>query len=984
MTASAPPSSPISPYPGAPAEPPVHLTPFIGRERELSELSGLLGATRLVTLTGAGGSGKTRLAREAAVRTAPAFGRVVWVGLAAVADPGFPPTFAGACDAPCGAPGARDAVAHEITAALGAVRGGDSLTEAIAAAIRDTSMLLVLDGVEHVVEACAGMVELLLRACPRLSVLVTSREALGIPSETAWLVPPLGGAEAEQLFLDRARAAFPGFAITTGNAAAVREICRRLDGLPLAIELAAARVRVLSPEQIAERLGDALRLLTTGSRTALPRHRTLRGTIDWSYHLLGAREQVLLARLAVFSGSFSLEAAERVCSGAPLDGEDILDGIAVLADKSLLVMEPTEARARYRLLETIRQYGMERLGEAADVERLRERHGRYFLHVAEAAAPRLLAGAGDSEVMARMEDEHENLRAAEAWAASDPARGAEALRFADVLFWYRYGKGSWLGTGQFREVRRAVADALARGGAADPLLRGRMLAADGLNAFAQGDYEHARASLAESLALVRVHGDEGVVAFVLSKLGAVEIMRGERTAARELLDEAFAIVRRLPASVLHAYVCLWRGWAAHVRGDAVLARAMLDEAIQHGRAMSHRGALAHASALLARVEYAEGHFGRASALLGDALRTDLEAGDGWGLALDLEGLVGLAVARGAPADAARLMGAVDALRERIAVVLPACDRAERERLLAIVRRELGREFDGAYREGRSLPLHEIVRAACDGAIEHTAEYRVPEHAEPAPAPAGRSTLRVRALGPLEISTGGEPIDAAAWGSARSRELLVYLVMHPEGRTKEQVGLDFWPEASAAQLRNNFHVTLHRLRRALRHPEWILLSGDRYRVDPAVVGEVDVLAFEREVAEARRALARDEGDAPAALERALTRFRGDFLDGEVVGDWHLEHRDRLQRTYVEALTALGARLAEQERWAKAADAYRRVLARDDLHEEAARALMRCHIRLGERAQALQLYQRFAERLRAELDAEPDGETVELYERAQRGS
>jgi DNA-binding SARP family transcriptional activator len=218
---------------------------------------------------------------------------------------------------------------------------------------------------------------------------------------------------------------------------------------------------------------------------------------------------------------------------------------------------------------------------------------------------------------------------------------------------------------------------------------------------------------------------------------------------------------------------------------------------------------------------------------------------------------------------------------------------------------------------------------------------------------------------------------------RTRELLVYLLVHSEGRTKEQVGIAFWPEASSAQLRNNFHVTLHRLRKALRNPEWVLLANDRYRIDPAIVREFDVAEFEREVVAGRRTLRLSRDGADAALERALTRFRGDFLDGESVGDWHNELRDRMQRLYVDACLDLGIAYVDAENWAKAAETYRRILARDEIHEEAARALMTCLVRLGGRTQSLRLYQRLSVRLRQELDAEPDEETTALYERVQRG-
>jgi DNA-binding SARP family transcriptional activator len=245
-------------------------------------------------------------------------------------------------------------------------------------------------------------------------------------------------------------------------------------------------------------------------------------------------------------------------------------------------------------------------------------------------------------------------------------------------------------------------------------------------------------------------------------------------------------------------------------------------------------------------------------------------------------------------------------------------------------------------------------------------------------------MRALALGPLQVFVDDEPISSAAWGSARPRELLAYLLMHPDGRTKEQVGLAFWPEASTAQLRNSFHVTLHRLRKALRHPEWITLVNDRYRVDPDVVREFDVAVFERDLAAARKALKRGQEGATAALENALALYRGDFLDGEPAGDWHVDHRDRLQRTYIDALMELGAALAADERHAKAADVYRRVLARDDLHEDAALALMRAHASLGERAQALRYYQRFAQRMQRELEAEPGKELVELFEELKEGS
>src|SRR5688500_415010 len=381
---------------------PVHLTDFVGRDRELHDVSALVSSVRLVTLTGGGGSGKTRLAAEVAAH-ANAFARIVWVDLASLAE--------------------ADALAQHVATTFHAPeRATTTSLRNVMDAVGDERVLLVLDNCEHLVDACAELVDALLRGCPRLTVLATSREALGVASETAWLVPPLAAEDAVRLFVDRARAALPSFTLTGASSASVREICRRLDGIPLAIELAAARARVLSAEQIAARLDDVFRLLTGGSRTALPRHRTLRATMEWSHGLLSAREQVLLRRLAVFSGTFALDAVEAVCSGDPLDVDDILDGVAALVDRSLVVMNAGEGEARYHLLETVRQYGRERLVEADEEYALERRHAAHYLSVAETAAPNLVGGANSMDLVARLVRDHDNLLSASLWSVADASR----------------------------------------------------------------------------------------------------------------------------------------------------------------------------------------------------------------------------------------------------------------------------------------------------------------------------------------------------------------------------------------------------------------------------------------------------------------------------------------------------------------------------------------------------------------------------------
>ena len=943
---------------------PVHLTRFVGRGRELDDLAQLLLSARLLTLTGAGGSGKTRLAEELAFRHGASFARVGWVDLAPLADPNL----------------LTQLVATTLRVPE---RSGTTPLQSLVGTLCDERALIVLDNCEHLVDASAELVDALLRSCPKITILATSREALGVASETAWLVPPLASAEAVQLFVERARATLPSFCLSSANTEAVTEICRRLDGIPLAIELAAARVRVLSPEQIARRLDDAFRLLTTGSRTALPRHRTLRATMEWSFALLGAREQVLLRRLAVFAGSFTLDAAEAVCAGAPLEAEDILDGVSALVDRSLVVMEPGDGVARYRMLETVRQYGVERLAEAGELEAMERRHALHFLAVVEAAAPDLVGGESAPGLLARLVAEHDNLRAASAWAVASAARAELGLRFVGAMYWF------WYLTGQFREARQLVDRALALDASdANPLFLGRALVASALTAFTQGNYALSIAQFETAIPLLRAGGDVPGTGAGLAKYGAALLVGGDVERAIATLDEALAFTRDWPAhDIAVIFAKFWRGWAAYVRGDYDLAWALVNDDVVVGRRHRLPTTLAHSLGLIARIEMARGKVDDACAVVLEALELEVANEDAWGVALAIDVIALAAARRNRPEDATRLLGGIEAHRHRLGVALPGLAPAEREQLVAGLRAALGDRYDALYGAGLALSSADVVSLALAEAARHTTEHRVvvPEETRPRRVGGdGRPRLRVLALGALQVFVDGRLVESTAWGSARPRELLVHLLMHPDGRTKEQAGLAFWPDASTAQLRNSFHVTLHRLRKALGGADWITLANDRYRVDPEVVEEFDVAAFERDVAAARRAVKRQQEGASAELEQALARYRGDFLDGEPVGDWHLEHRDRLQRLYVDALMELGARLAKEERHAKAAEAYRRVLARDELHEEALLALMRCHAGLGERSQALRAYRRFAERMREELEAQPQGETTRLFERLQQGA
>jgi predicted ATPase/class 3 adenylate cyclase/tetratricopeptide (TPR) repeat protein len=418
---------------------PAELTTFIGRSTELAELGELLGQVRLLTITGAGGCGKTRLARHAAAATldGPLDG-VWWVELGRLEDAAFVPA--------------------AVIAAIG-VRElpGQGPMGTLVAYLRARRALLILDNCEHVSAACAQLAEALLRGCPSLTVLATSRAPLGVPGETAWRVPSLSlpadasrayrapldvlqESDAVRLFIDRARQVRPDFELTQANASGIAQICRELDGIPLAIELAAARVRMLASAQIAHRLGDRFQLLTGGSRVAVPRQRTLQASIDWSYELLSEVERALLRRLSVFTGGWTLDAAEQVCAGDGIDRCAVVDLLAALVDQSLVTTAEQDAAVRYGLLETVRQYGAARLTEAGEMDTVGERHFAYYVGLAERAEPAVLRAGRDDPILRRLATELPNLRAAlERAAVIDPDAAVKRfdllLALGDAQWW---------------------------------------------------------------------------------------------------------------------------------------------------------------------------------------------------------------------------------------------------------------------------------------------------------------------------------------------------------------------------------------------------------------------------------------------------------------------------------------------------------------------------------------------------------------------
>ena len=719
---------------------PLQLTSFVGRTEEIAAARRAMSSTRLLTLTGTGGVGKTRMAVEIAGQVL-AEGRqpVLFVELAPFGD------------APL--------VAKRVASALQVPEEpGVPVVTTLARHIGDAHALLVLDNCEHLLPTLAHFAETLLLACPRLRVLATSREPLRVAGETVWRVPSLSvppavpdqsiasvtSSESARLFLDRARAAGGVAQLSKDEAQALARICQRLEGIPLALELAAARTTFLTLSEMADLLADRFRLLSVGTRTGPSRHRTLRAAVDWTYETLSPPERLLFSRLSVFSGGFALDSAAFVCAGEDVHPEQVMELIASLVDKSLVSAERHGRRARYRILETLRQYGAERLAESGEDEVSRHRHVEWVCALVEDCEPRLW-GPHAAAALDDLEEELDNVREA-LRRAHQAGLGEVVLRLTGGLVKF------WRLRGYFLEARSWLEVAVAAS-PAPSLARAKALLGLGSLALLQADHEAAERWLGEALATCQELGDEVGMAEAQTFMGTMALMKGDMAAAASLyelslagwrrsgelrgvgislevllhnmgelayeqgdldlavsrFEESIDVSRRLGVTVPLIHPLIGLGQIASDRGDRSSARALYEESLEIARRFGYRRGEAGSLQYLARLTLAEGDVGHAARAYREALEVWSGVGDKLGVAWCLEGLASVAAASGELTRTAVLLAAADGVREAIDTPVAPSERSGVDDALAVARAGLeGPDFAAAWERGRSSPLEAVV------------------------------------------------------------------------------------------------------------------------------------------------------------------------------------------------------------------------------------------------------------------------------------
>jgi predicted ATPase/DNA-binding SARP family transcriptional activator len=968
--------------PGTRASLPHYLTPFIGRQTEVTDVCRLLAGHRLVTLTGPGGCGKTRLALAVAAEMADHFSDGICLAeLAALVDP--------------------DLTLATVAAALDLrQQPGYDLADAVIAYLQPRHFLLLLDNCEHLLAACADLAHALLPACPRLHIVATSREALGVPGEAAWLLPPLSlpaardrfaaaelaGYDAINLFVERATAVSATFALTDQNATAVAHLCRFLDGLPLAIELAASRVRHLAVTEIVDRLNHSIQLLTSGRRAALPRQQTMHAAIDWSYSLVSEQEAILFRRLSVFSGGFTLAAVEAVCSERStvssqqskvnseqsgllftvhrLLSTEVLDLLADLVDKSLVVVESREVETRYRLLEVVRQYAAEKLEAAGETAGLRQKHARYYLQLTQTADPHLRSRQRP-EWLARLEAEHNNLRQALRWFhEQEQAQEAQMLTAALVWFWYFAGR--------LLEAEQWTARAIRCDPATSPPeIRAASLWGRGVMRWLFADFAGALPYLAECVALWRkapTANPQGVAHGLILYALTLALLR-QTDEMDALFAEAVHLFRQVEDTWGLALAYYWHGDARRYAGDYDALQALSQDSLTYARRTGDEWMVALGLSGLGVAAYLQADYAVARRWFEECLALRQGTGDRWLIAQTYLWLGRVQVEQN------DLAAATHSLPQALAMYQELGDTAR----VAVACYELGRLAgkQGNAPAARAYWRQGIALAETIGDPELANRCRqalaaLAGAAETVRPAAESPPLRLVALGAADVYRAGRLLSTADWRTNRSKELLFYLLHHP-GQTKEQIGAALWPEAAPEGLRRSLHDTLYRLRQALGGGQWVVYESGRYSFNRALTYGYDVEMFSHNLAQAQQ----EPAQAIAHLQAAVELVQGEFLAGTAVGDWSLPLREGLRQQYLNALLQLGELLFAGGRVVEAAGAYRQAIAHDNLLESAHRELMRCCLALGRPGEAAQQYRLLVQLLADELGVTPAPETSALF-------
>jgi predicted ATPase/DNA-binding CsgD family transcriptional regulator len=678
---------------------PSELTTFVGRRREVAQIRRLLSASRLVTLTGVGGAGKTRLSLRVASELHRAFPDGVWfVELAALED--------------------QAVLSQTVASALGVHdRTARWPTPALADYLRSKQLLLVLDNCEHLRDACAIFADTMLRAAPDVRIMATSRQPLGLTGEHTFQVPTMSVPEADRipppeavsqyeavsLFADRAVAVQPNFSISESNIEAVVRVCQRLDGIPLAIELTAVRLRALSINEILERLEDRYTLLTSGSPGALPRHQTLRALIDWSSGLCSAEERTLWARLSVFSGGFHLAAAEKVCAGGDLAEEAVLDLLSSLVDKSIVIADEHAGRVRYRMLETLRQYGHDLLREQGTETGLRERHRDHFGALVEQACEEWL-GPRQTDWLGRLSREHDNLRAALEFCLTEPGEAEEGLRIAGALWFYCIATGltsegrRWLERGIQLETRPST-------------WRARALWVCAYLCILQEDLTSAGPMITECQRHADQLGDPHAAAWAVQLSGMAAMSEGDLGGARRLLEDGLERHRAVehPIGVLDDSFYLVAVTA--LLNDLQRAQDLCEQALALCDTHGERWLKSYMLWDMGLVAWQLGESQRAAGSGRDGLRLARDFNEQWAIAFGIELLAWTANAEGRDDRAARLLGGADSIWRRIGAPLFGMRHfmGYHDNCVALVRKALGvKPYDKAFRSGARMSTEETV------------------------------------------------------------------------------------------------------------------------------------------------------------------------------------------------------------------------------------------------------------------------------------